>query len=87
MRSAIGTLAASQSRTFDKVNKSHYAYMAEILKVGDVVELRSGSLPMTITGVERDAADTCVVCWFHEGKTSYQRIPAAALKRVDSKDD
>ena len=59
--------------------------MADV-KVGDVVKLKSGSVPMTVTEV--DTADDKVQCkWFPDGKHSEAGwFPSDALEPVNRQD-
>ena len=50
------------------------------LAVGDVVELRSGGLKMTIGFIENDMA-TCY--WVHDHEVRSETIPIVALKRLE----
>ena len=42
------------------------------LKVGDVVALKSGSIPMTVTGIGIDNK-SCQVSWWVDGNTHFGR--------------
>jgi uncharacterized protein YodC (DUF2158 family) len=51
--------------------------MSETIKVGDVVQLKSGGPKMTVNFVEENVA-ACT--WFDKNKKESSRFPVAALK-------
>lgn len=57
----------------------------EPLKVGDVVQLKSGGPPMTIVAGDDEAGWACV--WFHENAVDAYRFGATALATVEIIDD
>jgi uncharacterized protein YodC (DUF2158 family) len=53
------------------------------LKVGDVVELKSGGPKMTITRIDSDSAQFIWCRWFSaDNKVNAQQFPPAALQKV-----
>ena len=52
------------------------------IKPGDVVELKSGSLPLTVGEVQGDYA---ICYWFDRDELKQARIPMAALIKYEHK--
>lgn len=62
--------------------------MAEEIKVGDVVMLRSGGPRMTVGSVERTGSGQHAFCyWFGEGGVKTDKFPSAILDIVNDEDD
>jgi uncharacterized protein YodC (DUF2158 family) len=57
--------------------------MAEQWKVGDEVQLKSGSPAMTVTGTGITGTDGVRCTWFEGNKKYEETFPAAALVRYD----
>ena len=55
--------------------------MAEKFSVGEVVQLKSGSVPMTVVLVEDEYGRTHTA-WMHEGEMRSTYAPTAALMKV-----
>lgn len=49
------------------------------IRVGDVVELLSGSPEMTVTAIQKDI---CTVTWFVENTICQNKFPALSLKLI-----
>ena len=59
--------------------------MEHELKVGDMVELRSGSPKMTITHIGTDMlAGSVFVSWFHDGQQKKDHYSPDALRKSES---
>lgn len=57
--------------------------MAEPIKAGDVVQLKSGSPSMTVDSVLDDWGILSVLCSWFDGKTIQQtKFPATSVERV-----
>lgn len=55
--------------------------MSEQFKVGDVVQLKSGSVTMTIEEIDEDGDVSCV--WFEGKQPQRGSFPVATLQRAD----
>ena len=58
--------------------------MSEALKIGDIVELRSGSPLMTVTQVDTICSGEISCKWFAKDDVKYDSFPVNALKRADA---
>lgn len=57
--------------------------MANVFQVGDIVELKSGGLGMTVEGSEEIKGSTHVKCvWHDKGKVQRELFPEATLRKL-----
>ncbi len=54
----------------------------EEIKIGDVVQLKSGGTSMTVEDISKDSdgKDVASCCWFYNGEYKNEKIYAVALK-------